>query len=426
VAVATDAGSRALHRGILGMLCWGALALGVGGCEGEPPSLMVGPVGFTAQDLGALDAAQQSELAVLTAFGLVVAGGETEAATRPQVARDLRSIVLQQLAMELAADQAGLGEEQLRQAYDSDPRHELVVRHLVILSERWRPAEHRDSARAAATAARDRARAGEPFEELAGEYSDEPGAAERGGLLRPGREGSWVPEFWSAASALEVGEVSPVVETEFGFHVLKLEERRRVPFEEVRDEVLRDVTDLPEAVGRAGSWARERMEAARLDTAMIRGWMEGMEPSDPLVRWADSLGVPALQAEELASFRHGAPDGRLEALREEGLERVVEFVWSAAQTHLMVHHAREMGISPSRSQRLAIDARWRDRMGRWAEALGFEEGYSRERVKEQALQVLGSPAQSVAMARAEMESISATLRTLYPVSRPADSVRATP
>jgi parvulin-like peptidyl-prolyl isomerase len=71
-----------------------------------------------------------------------------------------------------------------------------VVRHLVVLSERWRPAAHRDSARAVATEALERARAGEAFEALAAEYSDEPGAAERGGLLEPGREGSWVPEFW--------------------------------------------------------------------------------------------------------------------------------------------------------------------------------------------------------------------------------------
>jgi hypothetical protein len=130
--------------------------------------------------------------------------------------------------------------------------------------------------------------------------------------------------------------------------------------------------------------------------------------------------------EHLASFRHGAPDGSLAALRQEELGRVLEFVWGAAQTHLMVHHAGELGISPSRSQRLAIEARWRDRMERWAVALGFEEGYSRERVREQALQAVESPAQSVAIARSEMESVLATLRALYPVSRPADSVQASP
>src|SRR5690606_13003901 len=61
---------------------------------------------------------------------------------------------------------------------------------------------------------------------------EEPGAARRGGLLQPGREGSWVAPFWLAAVALEPGEVSDVVETEYGYHVLKLESREPLPFSE--------------------------------------------------------------------------------------------------------------------------------------------------------------------------------------------------
>lgn len=415
---AADAGTRTLQRGILSILCWGVLAFAGMGCDREPPALTVGPVAFSTQDLAGLAPEQQTELMELTAFGLAVGQEKTDALIASEIERDLRSIVLQQMAMELAADNAGLGERELRAVYEEDPRHELVVRHLVVLSERWRPVEHRDSARAEATEARDRARAGEPFDALAAEYSDEPGAAERGGLLRPGREGSWVPEFWRAASALEVGEISPVVETEFGFHVLKLEERRQVPFEEVRGEVLRDATDLPEALGRAGRWARDRMAGVAVDTAMIQSWMAGAEPPGPLVRWPDSLAVPPFTATDVASFRYAAPDGSLDALREEGFDRVVEFVTSSAQTHLMVHHAREMGISASHAQRLAIEERWNARVSRWAEALGFARGYSPEHVKEQALLALDTPAQSAAIARSELGALSPTLLSIYPPSRP--------
>jgi hypothetical protein len=191
-----------------------------------------------------------------------------------------------------------------------------------------------------------------------------------------------------------------------------------VPFEEVRDQVLRDATDLPEAVGRAGRWARDRMAGVDVDTAMIQSWTAGAEPPGPLVRWPDSLEVPPFTAADLVSFRHAAPAGSLDALREEGVDRVVEFVTSSAQTHLMVHHAREMGISPSRSQRLAIEARWKDRVSRWAGALGFAPSYSRERVKEQALLALGTPAQSAAIARSELGILSPTLLSVYPLSRP--------
>lgn len=417
------------RRSVLLALCWGVIAFGA--CDRPPPALEVGPIGFTEEDLGVLGPTQQNTLINLTAFGLAVADGRIDTLVRPHVERDLHSLIIQRLAMEMAADRAGLGEPELQLAYDANPQHELVVRHLVVMSERWRPAEHRDSARALAAEALERARAGEPFEQLAGEYSDEPDAAERGGLLQPGREGSWVPEFWQAASSLAVGEVSPVVATEFGFHVIKLEERRRVPFEEVRDEVVRDVMDLPLALGRADEWARRRMAEARIDTAAVQAVFSGSradsasDPGDdpagspapapaPLVQWPDSLAIPPLRAANLADYRATLPAGG----SDETASRTMELVRSAAQSHMMVQHADELGIRPSVSQTAAIEERWRERATRWAAALGFEEGQSQERVREQALVSLGSPAQTAAIARSELEALSVRLRQLYPVRRP--------
>ncbi len=399
-------------------LCWGAFVFASTSCgEGPPAALEVGPVQFTSLDLGALGEAQQRTLVDLTAFGLAVAQERTDSLIAPHVERDLRSLVVQRLAMELAANRAGLGDAELRLAYDVNPRYELVVRHLVVLSERWRPAEHRDSARAVAAEALERARAGEPFEALASEYSDEPGAAERGGLLQPGREGSWVPEFWRAAIALEEGEVSPVVATEFGFHVIKLEERRRVPFEDVRDDVLRDVMDLSLALGRAERWGRSRMAVARIDTAAVRAVMSGAAAA-PLVTWPDSLAIPPFEREQFTSYRMAAPGGGEGSLEEQGVERVLGLVQSAAQTHAMIAHARDLGIVPSAAQEAAIEKRWEQRVTGWAEALGFEAGQSVARVKEQALQSVGSPAQSVVIARSELGEIATRLRDLYPVRRP--------
>ena len=74
--------------------------------------------------------------------------------------------------------------------------------------------------------------------------SEEPGAGDRGGLLRPAREGMWVDEFWAAAVALQPGEISGVVESTFGFHVLRLEDKQVVPFVEARDRVAARVAEL--------------------------------------------------------------------------------------------------------------------------------------------------------------------------------------
>jgi peptidyl-prolyl cis-trans isomerase SurA len=67
---------------------------------------------------------------------------------------------------------------------------------------------------------------GESFEDLAKEYSVDVESAKRGGDLGFASRGTFVPEFESAAFTLKKGEISDVIETEFGFHFLKLEERR--------------------------------------------------------------------------------------------------------------------------------------------------------------------------------------------------------
>lgn len=64
------------------------------------------------------------------------------------------------------------------------------------------------------------------FEELASRYSDDYGSARSGGDLGWQKRGSFVPEFEAIAYALEPGEISEVVESPFGYHIIQLLERR--------------------------------------------------------------------------------------------------------------------------------------------------------------------------------------------------------
>ncbi|MCB0596332.1 MAG: peptidylprolyl isomerase [Lewinellaceae bacterium] len=66
---------------------------------------------------------------------------------------------------------------------------------------------------------------GEDFAELAAKYSDD-GSARAGGDLGWAKRGKYVPEFEAAAFKLEKEEISPVVESEFGFHLIQMLERR--------------------------------------------------------------------------------------------------------------------------------------------------------------------------------------------------------
>ncbi|MBN1448195.1 MAG: peptidylprolyl isomerase [Bacteroidetes bacterium] len=83
----------------------------------------------------------------------------------------------------------------------------------------------RASAREKAERILDSLRNGANFEELARRHSDDVGSARNGGSLGLARRGVFVREFEQAAFALEPGQVSDVVETQFGYHIIKLKEK---------------------------------------------------------------------------------------------------------------------------------------------------------------------------------------------------------
>ena len=84
-----------------------------------------------------------------------------------------------------------------------------------------------------------RARAGEDFAKLAKEYSDDPGSKDKGGEYTFPR-GQMAPEFEAAAFSLKTNEISDLVTTQFGYHIIKLSEKipaKQVEFDKVKDRI---------------------------------------------------------------------------------------------------------------------------------------------------------------------------------------------
>lgn len=86
----------------------------------------------------------------------------------------------------------------------------------------------------------DKIKKGGNFEEMARQYSDDPSAF-KGGDLGFFAQGDMIKEFETAAFALNAGEVSNLVKTQLGFHIIRLDEKKpslKIPFDEVKLDIL--------------------------------------------------------------------------------------------------------------------------------------------------------------------------------------------
>ena len=99
-------------------------------------------------------------------------------------------------------------------------RH-ILIQYMGALHAESSIVRTKDQAYAVAQDVLRRAKAGEDFARLAVEFSDEPNAASRGGSLGRFGHGQMVRPFEDAAFSLAPGQLSGVVETPFGFHIIQ-------------------------------------------------------------------------------------------------------------------------------------------------------------------------------------------------------------
>jgi PPIC-type PPIASE domain len=125
------------------------------------------------------------------------------------------------------------------------PEEQVHARHILIATKSPEtPTDQggldKPAARAKAEEVLKRVKAGENFEALAREYSDDPGSKPNGGDLGWFGKGRMVPEFEKTAFALQPGQTSDIVESQFGFHIIKTEGRRTGDPERASQEVTQE------------------------------------------------------------------------------------------------------------------------------------------------------------------------------------------
>lgn len=120
---------------------------------------------------------------------------------------------------------------------------ELTVSHILFLVPANASQREEAQTRERAAMVLQKLRNGGNFTDLARRHSEGP-SAERGGLLGTFRTGELLPGFEEAAIALNPGEISDLVRTRAGFHIIRVEDRKAggyKPFEEVREEIKSDI-----------------------------------------------------------------------------------------------------------------------------------------------------------------------------------------
>jgi peptidyl-prolyl cis-trans isomerase SurA len=168
-----------------------------------------------------------------------------------------------ELARIVTGLEPGRVSEPVRTAYgfeivkiDSQIGEQFEISHISLRLQ----SEREDTLRAARLAqdVRDRAEAGESFEGLARQYSDDPETRENGGYIGEVEISTLDENYRSGLAGLSPGEVSEVIETPFGFQILKLVSRtasRKPRFDEARE------------------WIRNLIQARRRER-LFEGWLE--------------------------------------------------------------------------------------------------------------------------------------------------------
>ncbi len=152
----------------------------------------------------------------------------------------LASTMLQRLedSVQLSdADLMKIYEEQKATFETAKARHILIAFAGSPAAQPGKPELTEEQAKEKAEALRARLVAGESFEEIAKAESDDTGSGARGGDLGEFGRGQMVGEFEQAAFTTEIGQVSAVFRTQFGFHIVRVDERGAQAFEQVKEQL---------------------------------------------------------------------------------------------------------------------------------------------------------------------------------------------
>lgn len=139
----------------------------------------------------------------------------------------------------VASQTAGITEEDIKAEFQAtkDDYTKASVRHILIgLTDAEGKERSKEDALKLANEVKVKLDKGEDFATLAKEYSEDPGSKENGGLYADALVTQWVPQFQEKALTLKINEISEPVETDYGYHIMRVESRTEKQYEDLTEE----------------------------------------------------------------------------------------------------------------------------------------------------------------------------------------------
>jgi hypothetical protein len=301
---------------------------------------------------------------------------------QPMVEPYIEQRTFMQLRDQVVTQDTMISDEELRQLFqDQAPGLRIRARHVLVEYPQGATDGQRDSVRALADDIRERAVAGEDFAGLARQYSADPGSAQQGGDLGWFERGRMVRPFEDAAFALSPGEVSEVVETPFGLHVIRVEERETPSFDEMGDDFRqraigqRRQESLNTYVDSLREPVSMEIQQGAYDVARDLAGnpterLAGRAANRQLVSWT---GGELTAREFVDVIRRMPPQQRAQfaSMPDEQLERVLEDV---STNELVLADARTRGISVPETEQDSIRTLIREQLADLAKQAGLTGG----------------------------------------------------
>lgn len=227
------------------------------------------------------------------------------------------------------ADLAAVTDQEIQKHYDARKEdfkveEEVKARHLLVRVAEDAPEEDVKKAMEKIETARKELQAGKKFADVAGKYTEDPSGTDTGGALGWFGRGRMVKPFEDAAFGLEKGAVSEPVRTQFGFHLIEVEDKKPAYYRELSD-VSGQIRERL-AQDRAAETLQDRLDQA----------LEMLLAGETLQAVAKSIGL-RLEVRETAPFSRQQGPGELPGLSAENAEALFDLaVNSTTQAPLMV------------------------------------------------------------------------------------------